>query len=63
MIYLYYQQRKEGKANGKENKRAEKSGFGTYSARLRNWNSYCYNQNDYREYPVNRGGAIPLDRI
>lgn len=55
MIYLYYQQRKEGKANGKENKRAEKSGFGTYSARLRNWNSYCYNQNDYREYPVNRG--------
>lgn len=38
---------KEGKANGKENKRAEKSGISTYPAHTRNWNLNSHNKNGY----------------
>ena len=56
--------KKGGNADGEKNKRAEKSDFGTCSARFRNWNSYSCNQNDYREYPIGKGeGNLPNKSI
>ena len=47
-------------ADGQKNRQADKSGTGTYTTCLRNWNSHSRSQNGSREYQLKIGvGNLP----